>query len=206
MTSHTISLDNLQDNWLLTPSYACRFYWDSCCHITPHTIPLDNLQDNWLLTPSYACRFYQDSCYSTYHFTGQLPGQLVVNTQLGMLVLSGLLLSCHSTYHFTQQLTEQLVVNTQLCMLVLSGLMLSCDCEDPSVKFSSSSWRPMHGGNTWNTHDPTHITEQCPGKRPFQRSSLFKEAAASPQPLACLSLGYALPSLLNMLMKRGREV
>ena len=165
MTSRTISLDNLQDNWLLTPSYACRFYRDSCCHITPHTISLDNLQDNWLLTPSYACRFYRDSCYSTDHFTGQL--------------------------------TAQLVLNTQLRMQVLSGLMLSCDCEDPSVKPSRSSWRPMHGGNTWNTHDPTHITEQCTGKRPFQRpfqrGSLFKEAATSPQPWLVWVRGLLFP-------------
>ena len=62
VTLHTISLDNLQDNWLLTSSYGCWFYQDSCCHVTPHTISLDNLQDNWLLTPSYACWFYQDSC------------------------------------------------------------------------------------------------------------------------------------------------
>ena len=43
VTLHTISLDNLQDNWLLTSSYGCWFYQDSCCHVIVRTQVL-NLQ------------------------------------------------------------------------------------------------------------------------------------------------------------------
>ena len=40
----------------------------------------------------------------------------------------------------------------------------------------------MHGGNTWNTHDPTHITEQYTGKDLSRGAVYLKKLPQAPNP------------------------